>query len=147
MGMGFVTSFTRGLRLLRQDAAFTLLAVGLLGVGLAATMALLATFDAVIVRPLPYPQPDRILFIFSTRTPQNQGVANSAVAIPDLRAWQARAQSVAVAGFFYAEMNVGGAKLEPELTQGARLTAQFFEVMGVQPARGRLFRVEEGQFG
>jgi hypothetical protein len=115
-------SFTRGLRLLKQDAAFSALAVGLLGVGMAASMALLAAFDAVILRPLPYPRPGQIVLIFSTRATQNQGVLLSLAAVPDFRAWQTRARSVVPVGFIYTEMNVGGSALVPELAQGARIT-------------------------
>jgi putative ABC transport system permease protein len=147
IAMLWTQSFRRGLRLLRRDGIFTVLAVGLLGVGLAATMALLAAFDAVLLRPLPYPRPENIVYLFSTRTTQNQGVLNSLVAIRDLRAWQTRARSLALAGFFYADMNVGGSSREPEMTQGARVTAEFFDLMGIGPARGRLFRADEGTFG
>src|SRR6266542_1948042 len=140
-------SLTRGFRLLKQDAVFTLLAVCLLAAGQAASIALLAAFDAVILRPLPYPQPDRIAFIWSTRATQNQGVLLSTVAIPDFHAWQTRAGSVAMGSFIYTEMNVGGASLDPELAQGARVSTDLFDVMGVTPAIGRTFRTEEGQFG
>ncbi len=140
-------SFRRGLRLLWRDGIFTVLAVGLLGVGLAATMALLAAIDAVILRPLPYPQPEQIFDIFSTRTTQNQGVVNSLTAIPDLREWQRRCRSMALVGYAYAEMSVGGAALEPELVQGARISTDYFEVSRNTAALGRLFRSDEGVYG
>jgi putative ABC transport system permease protein len=147
IAMLLAQSFTRGLRLLTRDAAFTLLAVCLLATGQAATIALLTTFDAVILRPLPYPQPDRLAFVWSTRTTQNQGVLLSPVAVPDFRAWRTRARSLAVGSFIYTEMNVGGATIDPELAQGARVSTDLFDIMGVAPAIGRTFRPDEGQFG
>ncbi len=140
-------SFRRGLRLLWRDGIFTVLAVGLLGVGLAATMALLAAIDAVILRPLPYQQPEQIFDVFSTRATQNQGVVNALTANPDLREWQRRCRSMALVGFAYAEMNVGGAALEPELVQGARISTDYFEVTRNAAALGRLFRPDEGVYG
>jgi putative ABC transport system permease protein len=140
-------SFVRGLRLLKQDAVFTALAVCLLAAGQAASIAVLTAFDAVVLRPIPYPEPDRLAFVWSTRTTQNQGVLLSNDAIPDLRAWQSRARSVAVGGFIYTEYSVGGSKLDPEIAQGARVTTDLFDVMEVRPAIGRAFRTDESQFG
>jgi hypothetical protein len=150
MGAGAVLlaqAFRRGLRLLRQDLAFTILAVGLLGIGQAASITVLAAYDAVIVRPLPYPHPDQLAFIWSTRTTSNQGVGLSPTAIPDFVEWQRRARTVSLGSFLYAEMHVGGSRLEPEITRGARVSTDLFAVVGVPPAQGRLFRPEEGQAG
>jgi putative ABC transport system permease protein len=136
-------SFLRGIRLLGQDAAFTLLAVVLLAVGQAASIALLAAFDAVIVRPVPYPDPERLAYIWSTRATQNQGVILAYVSAADFRTWLERAHTVRMSALTFAEVNVGGSRIEPELTQGVRVTADLLDLIGVTPALGRSFRQNE----
>lgn len=136
-------SFARGIRLLGQDGAFTLLAVCLLAVSQAASIALLAAFDAMILRPLPFPDPDRLVHIWSTRVSQNQGRVISYVSWSDFREWQARAHTVRMEAFTYAELNVGGLNLEPALAQGVRMTPDLFNLMGMPIAVGRSFRRDE----
>ncbi|MDT7605463.1 MAG: hypothetical protein QOF61_3460, partial [Acidobacteriota bacterium] len=135
-----------GWRMLRRQPGFALVAIVTLALGIGANTAIFSVVDAVLLRPLPYPQPERLVMLWTSMKPQ--GVSLSGSAMPDYREWRDQSKSFeGLSGFYYKDYNLAGAGLEPERAQGARVTANLFDVLGVHPIAGRNFLPEEEQFG
>jgi predicted permease len=124
-----------------------LLASGMLGLGIALTTAMFTIADALILRPIPFKDPDRLGWVF-TRTDRG----GRTVATPDLyRAWRTsgifdgvEAASALGASSRTAVINAGGNEL---IRGGARVSSGLFALLGVSPIRGRVFTAEEGRAG
>jgi putative ABC transport system permease protein len=97
--------------------------------------------DAVLLRPLPYPQPDRLVFLWSN-------VPQGGSSVPDYHEWRDRNQVFdGLSAYYYGDFNLVADADAPERVQGAYVTANFFQVLQVSPALGRLFTPEEEEFG
>ncbi|MEN3332444.1 MAG: hypothetical protein V7641_1809 [Blastocatellia bacterium] len=135
-----------GLRMLRKRPGFTFVAVITLALGIGANTAIFSVVDAVLLRPLPYPQAERLVFLWSTMI--GQGVPTSGSAMPDYREWRDHSDTLeGLGGFYYGDFNLSSTGSEPERVQGAYITSNLFEVMKVSPSLGRLFTPEEDQYG
>src|SRR5215510_1927426 len=125
-------------RMLAKKPGFTLIAVLTLALGTGANTAIFSVVDAVLLRPLPYPQAERLVFVWSTMI--SQGVPTSSSAMPDYREWRDRNETLeGLAGFYYGDFNLSSTGSEPERAQGAYITPNLFDVLKVSPAIGRLF--------
>src|SRR5215510_7927056 len=135
-----------GIRMMVRNPAFTLIAVVTLALGIGANTAIFSVVDAVLLRPLPYPEADRLVFLWSTM--KSQGVPTSGTSMPDYREMRDQNRTLeGLAGFYYGDFNLSPADGEPERVQGAYVTSNLFNVLKVSPALGRLFTPEEDQFG
>jgi putative ABC transport system permease protein len=135
-----------GLRMLRKRPGFTFVAIITLALGIGANTAIFSVVDAVLLRPLPYPQAERLVFLWSTMI--GQGVPTSGSSMPDYREWRDRNDSLEdLGGFYYGDFNLSSTGNEPERVQGAYITSNLFDVLKVSPALGRLFTAEEDQYG
>src|SRR5919198_189749 len=135
-----------GFRILLKRPGFAAVAVLTLALGVGVNTAIFSVVDAVLLRPLPYPQSDRLVMLWTTM--RSQGIPTSGSALPDYREWRDRCRSFeGLAGFYYSDFNLAGGGAEPERAQGARVTANLFQVLCVRPALGRAFLPEEEQFG
>jgi putative ABC transport system permease protein len=135
-----------GLRMLAKNPIFTLVAVVTLALGIGANTAIFSVVDAVLLRPLPYPQADRLVFLWETM--ESQGVQISGAALPNYHGWRDQNQSFdGLAGFYYGDFNLSSVGGAPEFIQGAYITPNLFPVLKVEPALGRMFVSEEDQFG
>jgi len=131
------------LRQLVRSPGFTIVAVLTLALGAGANSLLFSVIHAVLLRPLPYPDPDRIVSI---------GLVPRGKTIRQLDAqathwtyfqWRDESRSLAkLTAYREAREMVGGA-LAPEYVRGAEVTAAFFSLFGVQPVLGRTFTAEE----
>jgi predicted permease len=135
-----------GARRLARAPGFTALAVITLGLGIAASTALFSVVNGVLLRELPYPEPDRIVRLYQVNvdTPGGEARRSGNVAEPNVADWRARTRS------FQAIAVMSQAGVVPVAASGdavmARLTPvsdEFFDVMGVRPAQGRRFRPDE----
>jgi putative ABC transport system permease protein len=143
---GLYQDFKYGLRLMLRKPGFTVIAVFTLALGIGANTAIFSIVNAVLLRQLPYPQAGRLVMLWSTM--KAQGVANSGSSMPDYREWRDQNHVFdGLGAFYYGDFNLSGARQEPERVQGARVTANLFQVLGVSPAMGRGFLSEEEQFG
>jgi putative ABC transport system permease protein len=136
--------FRFGLRMLRKSPAFTATAILMLGLGIGANTAIFSVVNAVMLRPLPFPEPDRIVRIDSTIAATGQV---GGVSYPDFLDWRKQStafQNVAVLNQrSYALSGAGN----PVRLEGAMVSADLFPLLGVPPALGRWFRAEEDQPG
>jgi putative ABC transport system permease protein len=132
-----------GVRMLVKKPGFTLIAVVTLALGIGATTAVFSVFDAVLLRPLPYPNADRLVAI----SEDSLKAPDISVAYPDYLDW--RAQQT-VFEEMSARMPMGGiisGANEPERVIGRLVTASFFSTLGVQPMLGRAFTETESNPG
>jgi putative ABC transport system permease protein len=128
-------------RMLLRTPGFTATASLTLALGIGATTLMFSIVNAVLWRPLPYPDPDRLLMIFSVNRQSNVGqIRASALDFDD---WRTRARSFeALAGHIGTGFTFSGAG-EPELVRGQLVTADFFRVLGVEPSVGRVLASDE----
>jgi putative ABC transport system permease protein len=126
-------------RTLRARPAFTLIAVLTLGLGIGATTAIFSVVNAVLLRPLPWPQADRLVLIWGTRGPVRQ----NGVVYLDYLDWQKESRSFDALGVIRGQsVNLTGGD-QPERVTGSFVTADVFRMLGATPAQGRLFTAQE----
>ena len=128
-------------RRLRRAPGFTVAATLTLAVGIGANAALFALVDAVLLRPLPYPEPERLASLWEA-TPD---MPRSSVAPANLADYRVPAFE-SLAAWHNVEMDLSGAG-RPETLAGHAVTADFFAVLGVGPSLGRPFLPEEDRDG
>src|SRR5947209_8160632 len=136
--------FRYGLRKLAQQPAFTMIAVLTLALGIGANSAIFSVVNAVLLRPLPYPEPERIVYLSETN-----GGNNSSIAFPDYIDWRNDAKSFEHLALSRTESrNLSGiAGREPERVSVSFVTANFFNVIGLNPQIGRTFTEDEDKPG
>ncbi len=133
-----------GLRLMVRRPGFAAVAVTTLALGIGTTTAIFAVTDRVLLRPVPYADPERLAVIWET--PPNHPLPIMYASPPNLHEWQVRSQAfAAMGGFQWRDVTLGGS--DPERIRGARLTAGLLPALGVQPQLGRLFVPEEDRAG
>jgi putative ABC transport system permease protein len=131
-------------RLLLKDRWFTLMAVVVLALGIGANNAVFTIVNAVLLRSLPLPKPEQIVFI-GTRDNQSRDLG---VSLLDFKDWQRSARTLSSMSFvFSGSFNVGNEGLTPDLIPGCYVSANFFKMLGVPPARGRDFTPAEDTAG
>ncbi len=134
-----------GARMLLKSKGFTAIAVLALALGIGANTAIFSVVNAVLLRPLPYPEPDRLMMVRETNL--SRGFTDAGVSLPDFREWRSRNHSFEkMAAFSTGNYNLSGNET-PERVVGAVVSADLFPLLGVRPAQGRAFVPEEEQFG
>ncbi len=133
------------LRTLRRESGFAVFAVLIVGLGIGASATVFSVVNTLLLRPLPFRDPSRLVWIYNHDTGGLSGATTQVSHLLDLRS-QNRSFSD-VAGFM-AFYGVGDALLtsgsgEPERLSNVPVSSNFFQVLGVQPVLGRLFTPEE----
>ncbi len=133
-----------GLRVFARNPTFTLVALLALALGIGATTAIFSVVDTVLLKPLPYPESDRIVSIGLT----GFGPAQNSVALaPDYLEWRARNHVFEeMAAYGSANPTLTGAG-EPTVLKCGNATQSFFRTFRVQPMLGRAFTPAEDQPG
>ena len=133
-----------GLRMLLKHKGFTAVAVIALALGVGANTSIFSLVNGVLLRPLPYPDADRIIY-FEGRNP-SQGISASNISYPDFTDWSKQTDLfAATAAYWVGNANLGADGAEPERVPRAGVTSSFFSVLGVQPFLGRTFVPEDDQ--
>ncbi len=133
------------LRTLRRSPGFTLVVMATLGLGIGINTAIFSLVNGVLLRPLPYDEPERVMTVWEAN-PQLD-IPQARVAAGTYRDWTERSESFAALGAYSFETFILGGTAEPEQISGARVSPSVFDVVGVQPALGRSFREEEATPG
>ncbi len=128
-----------GFRMLRKNPGFTAVAVLTLALGIGANTAVFSAVNASLLRPLPYREPNRIVQVWS-RTESNPRIGPS---LPDFKDYKEQSRSLAKLAFYRAASFHFTATKEPKEVRGGRVSAEFFDVLGVPPLLGRTFFPEE----
>jgi len=130
------------LRVFRKSPGFTAIAVAALALGIGANTAIFSVINVVLLKPLPYPEPDRIMGVARSFS-GSENIGNSA-SVPKFNVWKKNDVFEAFAAYDFVGpgMNIGGAD-HPEPVKGIHVSSEFFRVFGVSPVIGRAFTAEE----
>jgi len=127
-------------RLLGHNRGFTAAALAMLAVGIGSNVAIFAVVNGLLLRPLPYPNQDRLVEVYQWLAEIERGVP---VAFPDYVDVRARQEVFDDVALYQRESFTLGGAGEPERVQGAAVTPGLFRVLGVTPALGRDFSEAE----
>ena len=134
-----------GLRMLWKSPAFTSIAVLALALGIGANSAIFSVVNTVLLRPLPYKNPDQLMMVWEDAT--QQGFPFNTPSPANFLDWrQQNTVFESMAAMAQRSFNLTGAG-EPERFDGRRVSANLFALLGVQPVVGRSFLPEEDQPG
>jgi len=132
----------QALRALRRVPSLTVVSILTVALGIGAGVSLFSVVKAVLLNPLPYPEPDRLAWIAEAAADGH----TRGVAYPNFQDWSAQNRSFSAAAAFGSDtVNTGGDL--PQRTFDAEVTPGFFEALGVQPALGRAFLPAEQNAG
>jgi len=135
-----------GGRILWKNPGFTLVAVITLALGIGANTAIFSVVNAVLLRPLPFAEPERLVMVW-LKGSEEKGGDRISLSVADLLDWRAQNRSFeSVGAFRIAALNYIGGE-SPERVRVAGVTANFFTTLGAQPALGRTFQSDEERPG
>jgi len=138
--------FIHGFRIAIRNPIFSLILVLTLALGIGANSAIFSVVNAVLLRPLAYPESDRLVTLFSAWP--GQGIPRGGSALPDYRVYRDQNKTLeGLGGFFYGDVNLSLANQTPERIQGARITANLFPVLHIAPLLGQNFLPEDERWG
>lgn len=126
------------MRVLTKSPGFTIIAIITLALGVGANTAIFSVVNTVLLRPLPYSEPDRLVTIWESSKPRNLEQSQaSPVTFTDWRQQSHLFESIA--GWWYPQINLTGGDGEPERVRTIATTDGFFDVLRAQPLLGRTF--------
>jgi putative ABC transport system permease protein len=132
-------------RVMRRNPGFTIAAALTFALGIGASTAMFSLVYGVLLRPLPYTDPDRLVVLWERKL--GGGNDHNVVAVPTFEAWRERARSFDdMAALVPLPATMAGAPTA-ERVMGAEVSAGYFRLLGVAPALGRGFTAEEEQSG
>ncbi|MBV8208070.1 MAG: ABC transporter permease [Acidobacteria bacterium] len=131
----FLQDVRFGLRMLMRSPGFTLVAVLTLALGIGANTAVFSSVNALLIRPLPVPNPDRLVSVYLSYLP-----------MAGFRHFRERVRTIDLAGFHYTGLNLSG-QGEAVRLNAAGVSANFFSVIGVRAAHGRAFEEDDSTPG
>jgi putative ABC transport system permease protein len=123
-----------GARLLAKERAFTFAAVTMLALGIGATTAVFSVVNGVLLRGLPYANPDRIVSVYEKRV--KEGQLRGFVSVPDLLDWRAQSTSFQSMTGTANVSTIWQSDAGAEQVPAAVVSPEFFDVFGVRPALG-----------
>ena len=134
-----------GLRMLRKSPAFTVIAIITLALGIGANTAIFSVVNGVLLRPLPYEDPGRLINVFNTAPSRDLDTFGASP--PDFRTLREHNQSLAnLSALSNSFFNLTGSA-QPERLRAAVVSAEYFTTLGVKPALGRAFLPNEEKWG
>ncbi len=136
-----------GLRMLAKNPGFTAVAVITLALGIGANTAIFSVANAVLLRPLPYKQPDELVKIYSAMSTGGWGWFAAPADFLDWKVQNQVFEDIAAIDWDADPILSPSQGGEAVKVQGMRVSANFFSILGVQPALGRVFALEEDQPG
>jgi len=130
-------------RVLLKSPGFVLIAVLTLALGIGANSALFSVVNGVLLRPLPYPRPNELVIV----SEKTANFDNSSISYPNFQDWQRSNSSFAsLVAYRSDDFSITGSG-EAERVRVGMVSAGFFETLGVNPTRGRLFTADEDRKG
>src|ERR1044072_5069347 len=141
----FLQELRYGLRTLVKNPGFAAVAIIALALGIGANTAIFSVVNGILLRPLPYKEPQRLAILWETQTNMQSetGDSNFPVAAGNFLDWQQQNQTFEQMAAFHSQtLNLTGSG-EPERVGGLRASADLFALLGVQPSHGRVFLPED----
>ncbi len=134
------------LRILGKNPGFTLTVLAVLALGIGAISAMFSVAGAVLLHPLPYPDPDRLVILLDTNL--QQGVTGTSPSTANALDWQEQTRTLTQFTYWrFVYFNLSDDRAEPERLRGFRVTSDFFPLLRVTPMLGRSFLPEEYEPG
>ena len=146
--LNLLPDLKHGLRVLVKNPGFTAAAIIVLALGIGANAAIFSVVNAVLLRPLPFHDPARLVQLWHVPPPKSfPGMTTFALSAANFMDWQ-RQNNVfdKMAIYTGSSLNLTGRE-QPEALQGAAVSAEFFSTLQVQPMLGRAFTPDEDQQG
>ncbi len=145
----FLSDIRYAVRMWSRSPGFVAVAVATLALGIGANTTMFSIVNATLLRPLPFPNPDRLVVLWEGRASNPDPNTFNIFSLPNYRDLKARSRTLADIALFDSagkgyNLTSGG---EPEQVSGLRVTASFFRVLGVSPFLGRGFTDDEEQTG
>jgi predicted permease len=132
------------LRQLRKSPGFTVTAILMLAVGIGATTAIFSIVEGVLLRPLPFPDPDRLVVLGDVLEGSHcSSCAQSSVTPPDIRNYMRDTQSFGHLGGYRGRLFELSGTGDPVAVNGTRMSGEVFAALGVSPLLGRTFTQQE----
>ncbi len=132
------------LRTLRRAPGFSAVTIATLAIGIGANTAIFSAVRAVLLKPLPFAQPDRLVMIYGSDRGDDR---HDVVSYPTFVDWRDQSRSfTAAAAFANRSVSIDG-DAATSLAGAKQVSASFFDVLGVRPARGRSFTSADGADG
>jgi putative ABC transport system permease protein len=145
----FLQDVRYALRTLRKNPGFTAGAMLTLALGIGVNTTIFSVINATLLKPLPFPQPDRLMLVWQTSGKGHESW--NAVSAPNFWDFERRSNSFERMAIFDAgrgyNLSPAGTNQEAEKVQGLRVSAGFFSVLGFEPFLGRTFLPEEEALG
>jgi predicted permease len=130
-----------GARMLWKNPGFTLIAVITLSLGIGANTAIFSVIDALMLRPLPFKEPDNLFQVWETDV--NRGYNEKDASYPNFADWRDQNQVFEQIAIYSGGAYILTGAAEPERIQGAIVSTTFFPLLGVKPIVGRVLLQEE----
>jgi predicted permease len=142
--MSILQDLRYALRTLKRDSGFAMFAIAIAGLGIGASSTVFSVVNTLLLRPLPFASPERLVWVSNHDTSGLSGQTTQVGHMLDLRE---RTQSFSEVAGYFAFYGVGDQLLsgngEPERLSGVPVSDNFFDVLGVRPQLGRTFTMEE----
>jgi putative ABC transport system permease protein len=139
----FLQDLRYGVRMLVRNPGFSIAAILALVLGIGANTAIFSVVNALLLRALPYKNPESLVIIQSTN--QKKPDPDSSVSFPDFNDWKDQNQVFEGLATFrgrgYTLTGIG----DPERFRGGRVSAEFFDLLGIQPVLGRAFQDQDNR--
>jgi predicted permease len=145
MTAGFVQDFGYALRALLSRPLYALASIAVLAIAIGANTTVFSVFNGLFLRPLPYPDGDRLVMVYDSYPKQN--LPNAGTAIPDYLERREQARSLQSLAIVTAGARTLASQGAPQRLVVARASPSLFEVLRVAPSIGRAFAEEEGELG
>jgi len=139
----FLQDTRYALRTFRRKPGFTIVALLILSLGIGATTVMFAVINSVLLRPLSYPEPDRLVTLRGSTEAFGESWGFSNLDFADVKR---ESQTLAMAAWTYAGGTISEPG-EPEYVNGRQISAELFSTLGISPVRGRAFRADEDRPG
>jgi putative ABC transport system permease protein len=140
---GFLKDLKHSLRMLRQSKAFAATAITALALGIGANTAIFSIVNTVLLKPVPFPDPDRLVMFMNTSAGAVQG-SNASPA--KFQHWKSQSTIQDAAAFRNGVVNLTSGEA-PEQLQSAQVSADYFKLFGAPIVRGRTFTAQEDSPG
>ncbi len=135
-----------GFRSLRANPGFAIVALLTLALGIGMTTAIFSVVDAVLLRPVPFHDMDRLVMVWETD--RASGTTHEPASLPDFLDFKERSRSVAdFAAFIAGEANLNLDNSDPSRVATLNVTERFLPMLGITPAVGRVFTADEDKPG
>ncbi len=141
-----MNDFRYALRTLRKSPGFTLIAIATLALGIGANSAIFSVIDAVLLRPLPFPNADRLTMVWAT-APQHPENNRESQSYPDYADLRAQNHTFSALAAYTSISGIWGSGEDSEDVAGLAITPDIFDVLGSRPLLGRGFSREDEKPG